>query len=366
MIDTLRKYTSFPLEQYAEPLKTYRALDVDGNDLVKIEANNWGTSWGRLFHGLRQAFEEDGSTGVKTVYRTGCTVTSIMDDGSKAKLELVSNGQQEDYAADLVVGADGASSTLRHTVEPDSKRSYAGYVVVRGTVPTPQLSERTRETFHQGGGFFFPEHGVHFVLYTVPNSDSDVASGTCLNWVWYQLKTETELSELMTGVNGTQYTYTLPMGSMREEIVQKLKQDAANGMPPQVTEVVQKTTSPFVQTVTDNMAGSNCFFEGRLLLVGDAAAGQRPHSASALTQASFHARLLRSLFLGTMSLREWSEETQQFSSVLVESGRELGQVLAFDQTSAHLKMQEFFKVFMGTQAKLNSMWTESITNDSEL
>ncbi len=276
VVDMLHKYTSFPLEKYAETLKTYRILDDDGSDLVKNASNNWSTSWGRLFHGLRQAFEAQTVHGTQLAYRAGWNVESVTDDGSKLKVQYQGNdGQQELSSADLVVGADGASSTLRHLVDPESKRSYVGYVCLRGMVPTPQLSEKTQATFHQAGGFFFPQQGAQVVLYTVPSNEEDTGSGTCLNWVWYQLKTESELQDLMTDSQGVRHAYTLPMGSMREEIMQAVKKQAESGFAPQVTEVIQKTAQPFAQTVTDNIAGSNCFFGGKMLLVGDAAAGQR-------------------------------------------------------------------------------------------
>lgn len=276
IVDVLRKYTSFPLERYAVEMKTYHILDDDGNDLVKNSTSgSWATSWGRIFHGLRQTLEAASSHGTKTTYRTGCMVRDVIDEGSKLKIECGGvDEQKETFRADLVIGADGASSTLRHLLEPDSQRTYAGYVCLRGTVPTPQLSERTQTTFHQAAGFFFPQNGAQVVLYTVPSSEEDLDSGTCLNWVWYQLKTGDELQDLMTDSQGTKHKYTLPVGSMRDELVHAAKKQVDNGFAPQAMEVIQKTTQPFVQTVTDNIAGSNCFFGGKLLLVGDAAAGQ--------------------------------------------------------------------------------------------
>ena len=282
MVEVLRKYTSFPLEKLAVEMKTYHILDDDGSDILKPSTEgSWATSWGRLFHGLRQNLEAASSHGTKTTYRTGCTVLDVIDEGSKLRVECRGvDEQKETLRADLVIGADGPSSTLRHLLEPHSQRSYVGYVCLRGTVPTPQLSESMQTTFHQGGGFFFPQNGAQVVLYTVPSNEENLDSGTCLNWVWYQIKTEDELHDLMTDSQGTKHKYTLPMGSMREELVYAAKKQVDNGYAPQAMEVIQKTAQPFVQAVTDNIAGSNSFFGGKLLLVGDAAAGQRYVSSS--------------------------------------------------------------------------------------
>ena len=387
VVETLRKYASFPLEKYAVSFTTYRMLGDDGEDLVKSSTDNWSTSWGRLFYGLRQAFEEPSREGLKTLYRTGCTATNVRDEGSTLEVDFESGGNKEGCLADLVVGADGTSSTVRNLVERGSKRSYAGYVALRGMVPTPELSERTQTTFHRAGGFCFPQDSAQVVMYTVPSSEQEIESGTCLNWVWYRLKTVSELEDLMTDGQGIRHTYTLPMGKMREEVARAMKKEAESGMAPQAIEVIQKTTHPFAQTVTDNIAGSNSFLGGKLLLVGDAAAGQRyasscfvirgllpkdrltgsrPHSASALTQASFHGLLLKALLLRDISLEQWSKETHDFSSILINSGHELGKTLVLDRIPMPARMQKYWKQFSATQANLNAKWTEAIGHNSKL
>jgi hypothetical protein len=79
----------------------------------------------------------------------------------------------------------------------------------------------------------------------------------------------------MTDDAGIRHKYTLPVGSIRQEVVDAVKKQAQREMPPQFAELIQKTAQPFIQTVTDNIAGGNSFLGGKVLLVGDAAAGQR-------------------------------------------------------------------------------------------
>ena len=256
------------------PQSTFRMLGPDGEDTFNAQSNSWSTSWGRLFVGLRQVFEKTSANAVSTEYRTSCRVVNVIDQGSKLQVVAAeSGGREESWLADLVIGADGASSTLRHLVEPDSTRTYVGYVALRGLVPTPELSEKAQNTFENSAAFFLPEGGSQVVSYTVP--DADVDSGTCVNWVWYQLKTEEQLADLMTDSQGVRHSFTLPMGSMRDEVVEAVHKQAETGMPPQLTEAFKKTKQPFVQIVTDNLAGENSFFGGKMLLIGDAAAGQR-------------------------------------------------------------------------------------------
>lgn len=49
--------------------------------------------------------------------------------------------------ADLVLDASGAFSSVRSTLIPGLKHSYAGYVAWRGTVPETVVSEATRSLF---------------------------------------------------------------------------------------------------------------------------------------------------------------------------------------------------------------------------
>jgi hypothetical protein len=86
VVETLRECTSFPLERYAELLKTYRILGEQGEVLFENHSENWSTSWGRLFHGLRASFEE--SSGPWYQYdlpdelcRDGCYGTGIQGGG---------------------------------------------------------------------------------------------------------------------------------------------------------------------------------------------------------------------------------------------------------------------------------------------
>lgn len=61
--------------------------------------------------------------------------------------EDVVTKQQQTYDADVVIGADGANSTLRRQLHPDLQRQEPGYVLWRGTIPTSQLSKEALDRF---------------------------------------------------------------------------------------------------------------------------------------------------------------------------------------------------------------------------
>jgi 2-polyprenyl-6-methoxyphenol hydroxylase-like FAD-dependent oxidoreductase len=65
-----------------------------------------------------------------------------------------SKGEKGSVVADIVVGADGPSSTVRRIVQPDVERKYAGYCALRGTLIESEASEETKKTFCERFTFF--------------------------------------------------------------------------------------------------------------------------------------------------------------------------------------------------------------------
>lgn len=92
-------------------------------------------------------------------YRYGCTVTKIEDEGSHVRVvfrrkQEGANDVEESLRTKLLVAADGPSSTIRGMLEPAVERTYAGYCVIRGTVPESQASEAALEVFRERFCFF--------------------------------------------------------------------------------------------------------------------------------------------------------------------------------------------------------------------
>jgi len=63
-------------------------------------------------------------------------------------------GETRKEEADLVIGADGPSSTIRSILLTKVQREYAGYVAWRGTVLESAASESLKETFLDHFTFF--------------------------------------------------------------------------------------------------------------------------------------------------------------------------------------------------------------------
>jgi len=112
-------------------------------------------SWDLLYNVLRANFDggyEGGYIdGVEKVvgdgtatYLSGVHVTDLHDIGDVVRVEYESKDGKGHLEADIVVGADGPSSTVRKLLLPEVERTYAGYVAWRGTVKESLLSEETK------------------------------------------------------------------------------------------------------------------------------------------------------------------------------------------------------------------------------
>lgn len=114
-------------------------------------------------------------------------------------------GKLGSLQADFLVAADGPSSSLRRLLlPPASRRTYAGYVAFRGTVPEIELSAAT-EQIYVGKFTFFHPHGTQILAYTIPEAAGTLEKGRWLvNWVWYCNYEESsrEYEELMTDTDG--------------------------------------------------------------------------------------------------------------------------------------------------------------------
>jgi len=120
------------------------------------------TSWNTLYYRLRANFDglasdyvprtEDlrGERDGKVKYEHGVVVTGLQCNDEVATVSFEElNGQTGSLQADLVIAADGPSSTIRKMLSPGTSRKYVGYVAWRGTVLERDVSESAKKVFNQ-------------------------------------------------------------------------------------------------------------------------------------------------------------------------------------------------------------------------
>ena len=138
-----------------------------------------------------------------------------------------------------------------------------------------------------------------------------------LNYVWYWNCAEGSegLANILTDCDGNKHHNTIPIGKMRKDVWAKQKDYANKHMAPAFAELINKTTQPFVATVRDGSASRAAFFDGKLLLVGDALTVLRPHIASSTNQAALNALLLEKVMKGDMTIAEWERRSLQYGQI---------------------------------------------------
>lgn len=234
--------------------------------------------------------------------------------------------------ADLVIGADGPSSTIRSIFAPDVERTYAGYVALRGTIREDRVSQKTLEAFCERFTFFH-RPGVQILAYLIPGKNGTLETGKrFINFVYYKntkpkgiTDRSKEFRELMTDVDGHYHRITLPPGKMNPKIWDKECEFAREDLPPQFAELVCSTEKPFVQAVTDVISPTNEFLDGRVILIGDALAGFRPHTVASTSQACFDAMILADMIEGKVGRKEWKTQTLGFARTIQARGVSMGE-----------------------------------------
>ncbi|CAI9626268.1 unnamed protein product [Alternaria burnsii] len=318
-------------------------LNKHGEVIHKEDMQQNMTSWDLAYYMLRAnvdgieskycAAPRDQDSGCKVAHLHGHKVVELQDKGNKVVVKYeTSEGGTGDMEADLVIGADGPSSTIRSLLTTGVERTYAGYVALRGTVPENSVSPKTLEAFRQRFTFFHTK-GIQILAYLIPGENGTLEPGKRLiNFVYYTNVPSPSLSdpspdfrELMTDVDGQYHRITMPPGKMDPQAWEKQREIASERLPPQFAEIVRATEKPFVQAVTDVVAPTNEFMDGRVILIGDALAGFRPHTVASTSQACFDAMILADMIEGTVSRSTWKKETLGYARTLQKRGVDMGE-----------------------------------------
>ena len=303
------------------------------------------TSWDLIYHILRANFdgleskytsvpEQSNDEGMAS-YEVDRMVTDItLNHDQKCEISYKTQaGDKSTLLADLVIGADGPSSTVRSLFSPSVKRNYAGYVAWRGTVPESSLSSSAASTFIEKFTFFHAP-GTQILAYMIPGRDGALKPGErLLNWVWYCNYTDgtADLDEVMTDADGTRRHISVPSGKVRDKVWEAQLSRAESTLPPQFVEVIKGTNAPFIQAITDVISEEIRFLDGKVVLVGDAVAGFRPHTASSTNQAALHARALDRVLRGETSWEQWGKEVTEYAKHTQKAGVEMGERSQFGE-----------------------------------
>jgi 2-polyprenyl-6-methoxyphenol hydroxylase-like FAD-dependent oxidoreductase len=196
-------------------LREVTGIDADPPVLPGIDRD--GTAWHLL-----QGWLEEHATRLPGVSMLRSRQVVTVTPGGPASDATVRTAQGDTFTADLVVGADGARSTVRATVDPKHEARYAGVLLWRTlvdeqamppNVALPRAGEPAREVY--AGPY-------RLVTYPVPGPGGETAVGhRRLNMVWYDPEQRDLLHEagLLDGqtVHGSLAPGALP-GPVRQRL----------------------------------------------------------------------------------------------------------------------------------------------------
>lgn len=259
------------------------SLDRAGAVRHRERATQTQLSWDRLYDALRSAVPDDR-------YHLDAAVRDVHADRSRVTVRTSAGA----HDADLLVAADGAQSQVRSEIVPGVARPrYVGYSIWRGIVPEAAVPPQAASTLFQRMTFYTGP-GEHALGYLVPGPNGETMPGSRrYNWVWYRGLDSGRMSTLMTAAGRPPQAMSLAPGQTPQGVVDVLVEQAQDRLPPQLASVVALEGRPFLQGVLDYVAPS--LAHGRALLLGDAAAVVRPHTAMGAAKAAGDALDLASL-----------------------------------------------------------------------
>lgn len=293
-------------------------LDLRGAIRYRARAEQTQLSWDRLYDGLRGVIPD-------SRYVLDSPVTDVQ---SGADVVSFVTGDER-HEADLLIGADGAHSRVRRFVAPDGgEPAYVGYAIWRGLIPEDLVPAGAADTLF-GRMSFYTGPGEHALGYLVPGPDGQTQPGSRrYNWVWYRSMSSDELSTLMTAAGRASTSTSLAPGQTPTDITTHLIDAARHRLPPQLAEVVAMEPRPFLQGVLDYVAPR--LIRDRSLLLGDAAAMVRPHTAMGAAKAAGDAlALARALHSSSVddALVSYSEQRLSVARRIAQYGVRLGEQL---------------------------------------
>jgi 2-polyprenyl-6-methoxyphenol hydroxylase-like FAD-dependent oxidoreductase len=294
-------------------------LNRDGSIAQPMPMRQTLTSWNLLYGSMRRHFPAEH-------YHQGKNLTEITQDGTQVTA-MFADGTRE--TGDLLVGADGPTSTIRHLLLPDHTPQYAGYVAYRGLVDEPKLDPATAKLLSERFVFYqFPNS--HILQYVIPGENESLIPGERrFNWVWYvNYDRVTELPDILTDKNGHRREYSIAPGMLHPTVEQAMRSYADRVLAPPFQKLVAATQEPFVQAILDLGVPQMAF--DRIALIGDAAFIPRPHTAASTAKAAANAIALADALIDfnhdvSKALKIWEGNQLALGMHLWKSGQALGE-----------------------------------------
>ncbi len=294
------------------------AFDVEGRRVRTLDYPQVVTSWDRMYQTLRRLIPDD-------AYRMGAVLEDYVEDDAGVTLHFADGSTDR---ADLLVGADGFRSAVRAKMLPEIQPVFSGYVVWRALAQEAELDDDLRAEVFNVFGMFMPT-GTQIVGYPIAGEGNDLREGhRRYNFVWYSPVTSDELTDMLTDADGTTHAISIPPPLVRDEVLDRVGEKAAELLPDVFARILAKSERPFFTPIYDHLSPD--FAKGRVALSGDAACVARPHVGMGVTKAAQDALALAQHLSDKpveAALKAYSEERVSASRAAFERSRMLGRYI---------------------------------------
>jgi len=301
-------------------------VDQQGNVLSADPDHFRFSGWATIYRALLDAFGPER-------YHLGHEMIGFDSREDGVNVHFANGASAE---GDLLVCADGLHSTARSLLLPEAQPEYAGYVAWRGTIPEASLSRRAQADLADSMIYQVLDPG-HILVYAIPDDEGRTSPPhRAINWVWYRnYPRGGPFEDLMLDRDGVQRTGTMPPGTVRDQHLDEMRSTAEQVLAPTLLEVVMGCEYPLIQAVFDLESTRMAF--GRACLVGDAAAGLRPHVAAGQAKACADAWALRDALLESnadieTALAVWEPAQLALADQALARTRKMGVASQFDRT----------------------------------
>ncbi len=277
--DTVRWITERPHDFGVEDISigsSFTRYVGAGNKVVHEEPASWRfSSWTTMYRVLLDDFGTEH-------YHLGEHAVGLDQDDDGVDVRFLSGRTAR---AELVVFADGISSVGRRRLQPRVQPRYSGYIGWRGCVVEDAVSVETADLIDDATTYAVTDTS-HICMYPIPAVDGSLARGSRqLNYVWYRNVPEgPPLDEMVTDLRGIAAPVSVHPGQVQQRYVDRLREEAAQLLPPAAAELIDRTPEPYIQIVLDIAVRQMAF--GRVALIGDAAFAARPHAAAGTAKAA--------------------------------------------------------------------------------
>lgn len=289
-------------------------FDRDGSVLHTQEMHQIMTSWGLIYRFLRAQVPDasyHGGQALSAIEPRGDGVTAVFEDGTRID-------------ADWLLGADGARSTVRAIVAPQTQAEYVGYFGWRGLIDEALVPDAVlAQVAHRMAFCMAP--GGHWLGYLVAGPDDTLTPGSrWYNWGWYRAADAAVLADHLTDGDGNYHAGGIPHHLIRAELIAAMRAEAREYLAPQVQSIVAATRQPFLQGMFDFC--SDRLLHDRVVLLGDAAATARPHVGLGVSKAADDAATFAAALAdgSSSALAEWERARLRYARAVVAWGRDLG------------------------------------------